>query len=240
LPCDSTHWVMEDDAHSFWLHTTCGLVRIASSVLEAWGGAVDKSKDAKRTVHAALFDSSDGVRYQEDNGGYTPHAAKSTDGKLSFLRSDGVSERTRIARDLHDTLLQSLQGVLLKFHAVTYQIPDRPEASHPAGQAGDHRGPRRGQGLRSPTILTSDLSQAMSKLGEELAAGSTDGRCSDFWVQAEGKPTISLRPKPAGLRARRYAMHSGMQTPRGSKWKSGMIHGSFGCGSWATEWPLTR
>jgi ligand-binding sensor domain-containing protein len=49
LPCDSTHWVMEDDPHSFWLHTTCGLVRIASSVLEAWGGAVDKSaEDALR------------------------------------------------------------------------------------------------------------------------------------------------------------------------------------------------
>ena len=38
-----------------------------------------------------------------------------------------VSERTRIARELHDTLLQSFQGVLLKFHAITYMIPDRPE-----------------------------------------------------------------------------------------------------------------
>src|SRR5262249_40483870 len=39
-----------------------------------------------------------------------------------------VNERTRIARDLHDTMLQSFQGVLLKFHAVTYMIKDRPEA----------------------------------------------------------------------------------------------------------------
>jgi signal transduction histidine kinase len=31
-------------------------------------------------------------------------------------------------RDLHDTLLQSFQGVLLKFHAVTYMLADRPEA----------------------------------------------------------------------------------------------------------------
>ena len=39
-----------------------------------------------------------------------------------------LGERTRIARDLHDTLLQSFQGVLLKFHTVTYLLPDRPEA----------------------------------------------------------------------------------------------------------------
>src|SRR5215470_4226891 len=31
---------------------------------------------------------------------------------------------TRIAREFHDTLLQSFQGVLMKFHAVTYLLPD--------------------------------------------------------------------------------------------------------------------
>jgi signal transduction histidine kinase/ligand-binding sensor domain-containing protein len=91
LPCDSIHWVMEDNDHSFWLYTTCGLVRIARSELDAWAAAVDKDKDAKPAIHAALFDSSDGVRSLEDNGGYTPHAAKSTDGRIWFLPSDGVS-----------------------------------------------------------------------------------------------------------------------------------------------------
>src|SRR5512132_2216193 len=38
-----------------------------------------------------------------------------------------VGERTRIARDLHDTLLQSFQGVLMKFAAVSYMIRDRPD-----------------------------------------------------------------------------------------------------------------
>src|SRR5262249_7804050 len=38
-----------------------------------------------------------------------------------------VSERTRIARELHDTLLQSFQGVLMKFHAVSYLIRNRPD-----------------------------------------------------------------------------------------------------------------
>ena len=45
LPCDSTHWVMEDDVHSFWLYTTCGLLQIARSELDAWAGAVETDKD---------------------------------------------------------------------------------------------------------------------------------------------------------------------------------------------------
>ena len=88
LPCDSTHWVMEDDAHSVWLYTTCGLVRIARAELDAWAASESRSG---LTVHATVFDGSDGVRILEDNGGYTPHAAKSSDGRLWFLPSDGAS-----------------------------------------------------------------------------------------------------------------------------------------------------
>ena len=92
LPCDSTHWVMEDNTHSVWLYTTCGLVRVARSELDAWAASVDVgAMDAKPTIHAAVFDSSDGVRTLEDNGGYTPHIAKASDGKLWFLPSDGAS-----------------------------------------------------------------------------------------------------------------------------------------------------
>jgi hypothetical protein len=38
-----------------------------------------------------VFDSSDGVRSRESVGGYGPHVAKSTDGKIWFLPGDGVS-----------------------------------------------------------------------------------------------------------------------------------------------------
>src|SRR6202043_1682808 len=37
-----------------------------------------------------------------------------------------VGERTRIARELHDTLLQSAHGVLLRFQTVSQLLPDRP------------------------------------------------------------------------------------------------------------------
>jgi signal transduction histidine kinase/ligand-binding sensor domain-containing protein len=91
LPCDSTHWVMEDDAQSFWLYTACGLVRMPRSELDAWTTAVDTGKAMNRTLHITVFDSADGVRSLEDPFGYTPHVAKSLDGRLWFLPSDGAS-----------------------------------------------------------------------------------------------------------------------------------------------------
>src|SRR5262249_35801029 len=38
-----------------------------------------------------------------------------------------VNERTRIARDFHDTLLQSFQGVLMKFSVATTMIGNQPD-----------------------------------------------------------------------------------------------------------------
>ena len=37
-----------------------------------------------------------------------------------------VNERTRIARDLHDTLLQSFHGLMLRFQAVQNMLPEEP------------------------------------------------------------------------------------------------------------------
>ena len=49
-----------------------------------------------------------------------------------------VNERMRIARDLHDTLLQSFQGVLLRFKTSTDLLPNRAtEATQVLGSAID-------------------------------------------------------------------------------------------------------
>jgi PAS domain S-box-containing protein len=55
LPCDGLHWVTQDKSHSFWLNTTCGLVRIVRSELDGW------ATDSQRKVKTTVFDSSDGV-----------------------------------------------------------------------------------------------------------------------------------------------------------------------------------
>src|SRR6266403_1739143 len=85
LPCDTVFWVMQDDAHSFWLYTACGLVRIAGTEMDAW------VTDPKRTIQNTVFDNSDGVRSRALTTGFTPLVAKTVNGKLWFLPLDGVS-----------------------------------------------------------------------------------------------------------------------------------------------------
>ena len=69
-----------------------------------------------------------------------------------------VSERTRIARELHDTLLQSFHGLLLRFQTVSQLLPDRPvEAKEKLDTAIEHaadaitEGRDAVQGLRAAT-----------------------------------------------------------------------------------------
>jgi signal transduction histidine kinase/ligand-binding sensor domain-containing protein len=85
LPCDTVHWATEDDAHSFWLYTACGLVRIARPELDAWAA------DPQRAVQVTFLESSDGVRSHAATSGYSPRVAKTADGRIWFLPFDGVS-----------------------------------------------------------------------------------------------------------------------------------------------------
>ena len=85
LPCDAIHWSIEDDDHSFWLYTSCGLMRIARSELDAW------IANPKRTVETAVWDAADGVRLRSSAASaYGPRVAKSPDGKLWFVTGEGV------------------------------------------------------------------------------------------------------------------------------------------------------
>lgn len=352
LPCDTVHWVIQDNDHSFWLYMSCGLVRIDRSELDAW------VSDPRRTIHATVFDSFDGVRSLDTGGHYGPQVAKSPDGRIWFLPWDGVSvvdphhlpfnklpppvnieqltadhktydatfangnvhlpplvrdleidytalslvapekvlfryklegldrdwqdagtrrqafytnlsprnytfrvmacnnsgvwneagavldfsvapayyqalwfrlacvfvflallaglyrlrlrqlagqfnlrleervnERTRIARDLHDTLLQSFQGLMLKFRVLAFLLPDRPAEAQKMleevieqARAAITEGRDAVHGLRSSTLATNDLAQAISALGEQINAGQTGQESPDFRVHVEGEP----------------------------------------------------
>jgi len=103
-----------------------------------------------------------------------------------------VNERMRLARDLHDTLLQSFQGSLLMLHAVTYRLPDHLQAKKELekaiklAQKAITEGRDTVQGLRSSTMATKDLVSAVTTLGEGLASDQNGGR-PDFRVVAQGK-----------------------------------------------------
>jgi len=338
LPCDTVHWVMEDDDHSFWIGMSCGLVRMARPELDAW------VNDPKRTIQARVFDADDGVRSHATAGNYSPRVAKSGDGRLWFLPAAGVSiidprhlpfnklpppvhieqivsdrkvvsdrrlppltrdlqidytalslvapeknrfkyklegydsdwqdvgnrrqafytnlpprnyrfrviasnnsgvwneagesldfsiapayyqtswfrlscgaaflallgalyqlrlrylkhefnvrlearvgERTRIARDFHDTLLQSFHGVLLMLSVVAHRIKDEQlEAIVQKAQKAVTEGRDAVQGLRSSTLVANDLAQAITTFGEGLATDQNAGKSPDFHVRVEG------------------------------------------------------
>jgi signal transduction histidine kinase len=91
-----------------------------------------------------------------------------------------LSERTRIARELHDTLLQSFSGVLLRFQAVSSLSRTRPEQAQSMLDSAIDQGAQAVkecreavQGLRASTTEPNDLAEAIKKFGDELAANVT-------------------------------------------------------------------
>ena len=104
-----------------------------------------------------------------------------------------VNERTRIARELHDTVLQTLHGLLMSFQRAANLLPERPvEAKQRLEGAIDQaaqaitEGREAVQGLRSSTVTTNDLALAIHTLGKELAATQTSQNHPLFNVAVEG------------------------------------------------------
>jgi signal transduction histidine kinase len=113
--------------------------------------------------------------------------------RLNLRMEERVNERTRLARDLHDTLLQSFQGVLLNFHAVTFALPDRPAEARKALESAIEQareavaeGRDAVQGLRSSVVVKNDLARAITTFGEGLASDQNGRQPPDFRVLVEG------------------------------------------------------
>jgi len=100
-----------------------------------------------------------------------------------------VEERERIARDLHDTLLQSVQGLILKFHAVLKQVPADLPAHAALEKTLDHADEVLAEGrdsirnLRVNSASLSDLPAAFVSVAEE----TSQGRGAIFKAVVEGR-----------------------------------------------------
>ena len=114
--------------------------------------------------------------------------------RLIELRlEERVNERTRIARDLHDTLLQSFQGLLMKYELATDMLPNNAieaqklfESTTEQARKAIIEGREAVYGLRASTVVTNELARAVSNAGEELAATAPDGNRPEFRVLVEG------------------------------------------------------
>jgi signal transduction histidine kinase len=102
-----------------------------------------------------------------------------------------VAERERIARELHDTLLQGVQGLILKIQAVTEEIPHDAPARQMMEDALDRadevliQGRDRVKDLRVPPAFgPPDLTATIGAMGAELAKAQS----SPFNLSVEGTP----------------------------------------------------
>ena len=101
-----------------------------------------------------------------------------------------IVERERIARELHDTLLQGLQGLILRFQAgtnrVSAQDPGRKVLENALERADQVliEGRNRVKGLRASAQMQGDLPAALAKVGEQLALDTE----VKFSLAIEGTP----------------------------------------------------
>ncbi len=113
--------------------------------------------------------------------------------RFSIRLEERVNERTRIARELHDSLLQGFQGLMFRLQAVRDMLPERaPEAIHAldtAMERGDQaiaEGRAAVQDLRSSMLIDTDLHEALRALAEEVIPPD-DAHCN-IRVLVEGRP----------------------------------------------------
>ena len=113
-------------------------------------------------------------------------------GERAEVRAD---ERVRIARDLHDTLLQGVQGLTLHFHVAAQQLPEgsQPRESMERALATADRilveGRDRVTRLRADHLTHTDLADAFSA----VATGLNDDQQVRFALKIEG-PVEDVNP----------------------------------------------
>jgi ligand-binding sensor domain-containing protein len=115
--------------------------------------------------------------------------------KFNMRLEERVGERARIARELHDTLLQSFHGVLFRFQAARNMLPRRLEEAVEAldgaldtAEQAIAEGRDAIQDIRSGPAVQNDLAQLLTATGQELARSQEGDRDpATFRVTVEGE-----------------------------------------------------
>jgi signal transduction histidine kinase len=117
--------------------------------------------------------------------------------QFNMRLEERLNERTRIARDLHDTLLQSFQALLPHLQTVSNVLPSQPgEAKRRVDRAIEEAenaitdGRDTVHALRSGGSSATDLDSAISNFTKELLSGATSEPVPEIHVQVEGKSTL--------------------------------------------------
>ena len=116
------------------------------------------------------------------------------------MRTVSVGERTRIARELHDTLLQNLHGLLFQFQAASNMVHKRPEEAKQTldsaiieTEEAIAESQDAIRDLRSEPMAQNDLAQLLTAIANELASSQdADHNSPGFRVIVEGERRILL------------------------------------------------
>lgn len=115
--------------------------------------------------------------------------------KLTLRFEERLAERTRIAQDLHDTLLQGLLSASMQLHVANNNLADDSPAKPMVKRVMElmsqviDEGRDAVRGLRSASGNADDLETAFSQIGQQLG----NGEVKDYRVIVEGKP-MQLHP----------------------------------------------
>lgn len=115
--------------------------------------------------------------------------------QMNIRFEERLAERARIARELHDSLLQGFQGLIFRLQAIRDMLPGNPnDAVTALDKALDNadqviaEGRSTVEDLRYSSAGDNDIVQALTALGEELAHPNQNGETTALRVLVEGKP----------------------------------------------------
>jgi ligand-binding sensor domain-containing protein/signal transduction histidine kinase len=114
--------------------------------------------------------------------------------QLNLRFEERLAERTRIAQELYDTLLQGFLSASMHVHVAADRLPADSQAKPTLTRALQlmgqviEEGRNAVQGLRSSHSASLDLEQAFSRIQQELAPQSSAHQPTDFRVVVDGQP----------------------------------------------------
>ena len=113
--------------------------------------------------------------------------------RINLRFQERLAERTRIAQELHDTLLQGFLSASMQVHVAADRLPEDSNVKPTLTRALElmrqviEEGRNAVRGLRSSQSASLDLERAFSRIQQELATGERTGEGVDFRVIVDGE-----------------------------------------------------